>query len=101
MGMWVRDHIHVEGPTDPEQELMRLCTVGELSRKPQTAGSGSVPFWALSRSEAKDGCDTLLQTIRSTAESKQRPWLHKQGQRVPGLPVHKKKALEKNWELKQ
>lgn len=54
MGMWVRDHIHVEGPTDPEQELMRLCTVGELSRKPQTAGSGSVPLWALSNCEAKE-----------------------------------------------
>jgi hypothetical protein len=44
---------HVGKQADPEHELMQLRMARAWSR-PQTVGSGSVPFWALSSCEAKE-----------------------------------------------
>lgn len=43
----------MEKQADPEHELMQLRTSRAWSM-PQTVGSGSVPFWALSKYEAKE-----------------------------------------------
>lgn len=53
----------MEKQADPEHELMQLRMAGAWSR-PQTVGSGSVPFGCCQAVKRRSECDTKLQTIR-------------------------------------
>jgi hypothetical protein len=56
----------VEKQADPEHELMQPRRARAWS-KPQTVGSGRVPFWALSSCEAKEWVRHQAQAIRPTS----------------------------------
>jgi hypothetical protein len=57
----------------PEHELMQLRMSRAWSR-PQTVGSGSVPFWALSKCEAKEWVRHQAADYPSNECVRQGPW---------------------------
>ena len=63
----------MEKQADPKHQLMQLRMVGVWSR-PQTVGSGSVPFWALSSCEAKEWVRHQSADHPSNECVRQGPW---------------------------
>lgn len=85
----------MEKQADPEHELMQLHTARAWSR-PQTVGSGSVPFWALSSCEAKEWVRHQAADYPSNECVRQGPWL---ARKQVTAELHKEESKEHTREF--